>query len=177
MTNRGEILRIEFRKERITVSQIWIVRAQLRLKKKPSFANYLETSACGFAVAIISPQITKDLFTFEDRCRLNLFSLPSTARHVRAVPAPRQTDFHAACRKPFHLCPQKGEPFQASVRLGFASTASYSRSHCASARAQYVMMMSAPARLSAVIISRTAARSLKRPFSTALLTIAYSPLT
>jgi hypothetical protein len=153
------------------------VRAEARFEKLAAFANRLEMPARSFAVAIISSQIAKHLFAFKNRCRLNLFSLPSTTGHISTITAPRQTHFHPARRKPLHLRPQEREPFQPGMCLGFTFNAFYSRSHCASSRAQYVMIMSAPARLSAVMISRTAARSSKSPFSTALLTIAYSPLT
>ena len=65
----------------------------------------------------------------------------------------------------------------AHCKVRFRALCFYSRSHFASSRAQYVTTMSAPARLRAVMISRTAARSSKIPFSAAALTMAYSPLT
>src|SRR5438132_519929 len=63
------------------------------------------------------------------------------------------------------------------MRRCFAAAVVYSRVHSASSRAQYVTIISAPARLSEVMISSTAARSSRNPFSPAAVIMAYLPLT
>ena len=65
----------------------------------------------------------------------------------------------------------------AIVRLVRTAASNFYFSHSAHCRAQYVMMMSAPARLKAVICSITHDFSSSQPFAAAAFSIAYSPLT
>ena len=146
-------------------------------EKLAALPNRFESLAGGIALAIVSPQIAERLFAFKDRGRSNFLGRPSIRSDVGAIPAFWQTHFHCARGIALGLRPQKRESLQSRVSLSFAAGVSYSRSHLASSRAQYVTMILAPALLSAVMISRTASRSFKSPFSTAPLTMAYSPLT
>src|SRR5215472_14878695 len=177
MADRGEVLRIELGKERISTPQARIMCAQARFENLATFTDCVEPLAHVIGAAIVSPQIAKHSFAFEDCCRPDLFCLRSICGDVGTVRAFWQAHLHCAGGKPLRLRPQKCEPFQPSMALVFTLSACYSLSHLASSRAQYVTITSAPARFRAVMISSTAARSSRIPFSTAPLTIAYSPLT
>src|ERR1700746_3701744 len=114
-------------------------------------------------MTIVSPQVAERLFTFENRCRSSLFSLPSMAGHVGTVPTVWQSYFHRARGKSVRLRPNKRELLQTRVcfrfvarlfgvrrhvaafdcadmsaqsKVGFAVAACYSLSHFASSRAQ-----------------------------------------
>ena len=151
--------------------------AEARFENLATITNCFESVACGLAVTVVSSQIAQRLFAFEHRCRSNLLRDRPIAGHVGAISTSGQSHFHRARGKSVPLRPNKRELLKPGVLCCFAVAACYSRSHVASSRAQYVTMMSAPARLSAVMISRTADRSSKIPFSAAPLTMAYSPLT
>src|SRR5262249_12563523 len=156
---------------RIAIVQVWVVCAQARFEKLAAFTDRFESPVRRLAVAIVSSQIAERLLAFEYCCRSNLLRVWPVTDHVGAIPALWQTHFHRACQKAVRLRPNKCELFQPCVLRRFTAAACYSRSHFTSSRAQYVTMMSAPARLSAVMISRTAARSSSRPLSAALLTM------
>src|SRR4051812_33032498 len=141
----------------------------------PSQRAQALTRKCRFA--IVPAQIRRSLFAFED-CRYGLFAQArSISRHIGPVSALGKADFRRACSVAVGLRPDKRQPFEAKMCFGFASPFSYCRIHSASSRAQYVTIKSAPARLREVIISRTAARSSKHPFSAPAFTMANSPLT
>ena len=142
-----------------------------------SFAYCFDPSPCRSGVAIVSSQITECLLAFEYGCRSNLLRVWPIADDIGSISAPWQTHFHRACRKPMCLRPNKCQLFQLCMLCRFTAAACYSRSHLASSRAQYVTMMSAPARFKAVMISTTALCSSTRPLSAAAFTMAYSPLT
>ena len=177
MTNRSKVLAIELREKRIAIVQVGVVRAQARFERLATFAYCFDPSPCRSGVAIVSSQITECLLAFEYGRRSNLLRVWPIAGDVGAVSALWQTHFHRACRKPMCLRPNKSQLFKLCMLCRFATSACYSRNHLASSRAQYVTMMSAPARLSAVMISITAVCSSNRLLSAAALTMAYSPLT
>jgi hypothetical protein len=87
MTNDAEIWRIEFRKERITVSQARIMRAEAHFEKLATFANRFKPLADSIALAIISSQIAERLFAFEDRCRSSFLRRQSACGDVGTIPA------------------------------------------------------------------------------------------
>src|SRR5215813_7206885 len=105
-------------------------------KKLAALANCFESLARSIALAIISPQIAERLFTFKDCCGTNSLRRQSIRCDVGAIPAPGKTHFRCARGITLGLRPQKCQPFQPGVSLGFAGGAFYSRSHLARSRAQ-----------------------------------------
>src|SRR5206468_10124653 len=172
-----EILGIKLGKKRITIVQGWIMRADAGFENLTTITYGFESLARRLAATVVAAQIAQCLFAFKYRCRPNLLRDRPIAGHVGAISTSGQSDFHRARGKSVRLRPNKRELLEPGVLCCFAVVTCYSRSHVASSRAQYVTIMSAPALLSAVMISRTAARSSKIPFSAAALTMAYSPLT
>src|SRR5262249_2176462 len=164
MTDRSKVLAIELREKRIAIVQVRVVRAQARFEKLATFAYCLKPLPFRVGVAIISSQIAECLLAFKYGRRSNLLRMWPIAGDVGSISALWQTHFHRACRKPMCLRPNKCQLFQLYMLCRFTAAACYSRSHLASSDAQYVTMMSAPARLSAVMISMAAVCSSNRPF-------------
>jgi hypothetical protein len=75
-----------------------------------ALADQLETPERSLAMTIISSQVAKRLFAFENRCRSRLFSPPSMRGNIGTVPTLWQAYLHRACGKSLRLRPQKGEP-------------------------------------------------------------------
>src|SRR5438034_3963636 len=147
--------------------QVWIMRAQTRFENLATITDRFEPPARALAATIVSPQIAERLLTFKHRGRSNFLRAGSIAGHVGAISASGQSHFHRARGKSVRLRPNKRELLEPGVLCCFAVAACYFRSHVASSRAQYVTIISAPARLGAVLVPRTAARSAKIPFSAA----------
>ena len=89
VTDRGEIVRIEFRKQRITIPQVRVMHTQARFENLAALANGLEALARGITMTVVSSQIAKRLLAFEDRCRSNLFRLWPIGGHIGAIPTLR----------------------------------------------------------------------------------------
>src|SRR5262249_8891102 len=150
--------------------QVRIMCAEAFLKKLAALTNRFESLPGSIALAIISPQIAECLFTLKDRCGSSFLRRQSIRSNVGTIPAFWKGYFHCARGIAVGLRPEKCQALQPGMPLSLAADAFYSRSHLASSRAQYVTIISAPARFSEVTISRTASRSFRRPFSTADLT-------
>ena len=110
--------------------------AEARFEKLAALANRLELLAGVIALAIISSQIAKRLFTLKNRCGSNPLRRQSIRSNVGTIPAFWQTHFHCARGIAVGLRPEKRQPLQPGVSLSFAAGAFYSRSHLASSRAQ-----------------------------------------
>jgi hypothetical protein len=63
------------------------MRAQAPFEKLTALGHGFESLAGGIAVAIISPQIAKRLFTLKDRCRSNSLGCQSIRGDVGTVSA------------------------------------------------------------------------------------------
>ena len=94
VTDRGEIMQIEFRKQGITVPQVRVMGAETLFEKLAALANRLELLAGGIALAIISPQIAKRLFTLKNRCGSDSPRRQSIRSDVGTIPAFWQTHLH-----------------------------------------------------------------------------------
>src|SRR6266496_2672461 len=116
--------------------QARIMYAQARFENLATFTDCFESLPRRISAAIVSSQIAKHLFAFEDRSRSNLFRLRSTRGDVGSIPAFWQTHFHCAYGKSLCLRPQKCEALQPGVLICFAVAACHPRSHFASSRAQ-----------------------------------------
>jgi len=68
VTDRAEVLGIKLREERITIVQVWIMRAEARFENLATTTHCFESPARGLAVTIVSSQIAQRLFAFEHRC-------------------------------------------------------------------------------------------------------------
>jgi hypothetical protein len=132
----AEVLGIKLREKRITIVQVWIMRAKARFENLATIADCFEPLTRGFAVAVVPPQIAQRLFAFEYSRRSNLLCDRPIAGHIGAISASGQSYFHRARGKPVRLRPNKRELFESRVLCRFAVAAYYSRSHVASSRAQ-----------------------------------------
>jgi hypothetical protein len=70
------------------------VRAKPLFEKLAALANRLESLAGSIALAIISPQIAKRLFTLKNRCGSNSLRRQSIRSDVGTISAFWQTHFH-----------------------------------------------------------------------------------
>jgi len=68
VTDRAEVLGIKLREKRVTIVQVWIMRAEARFENLATIADRFESPARGLAVTIVSKQIAQRLFAFEHRC-------------------------------------------------------------------------------------------------------------
>src|SRR5438552_14976169 len=105
MADLAEVLGIKLREKRITVVQVWIMRAEARFEKLATITDRFEPPAGGLAVTVISSQITQRLFAFEHGCRSNLLRDRPIADHVGAISASGQSYFHRARGKSVRLRP------------------------------------------------------------------------
>src|SRR5437588_11418323 len=151
------------------------MHAQISFENLAAASNSFQPCADGNAATVVSSQIRQRLFAFEDRGQPDSARLWSISGDIGAISAMRQTHFERASGVALSLRPKQSETLQTRMDQSFRATVIQLRVHSANSRAQYVMMMSAPARLSEVMISRTAPRSSTMPFSAAALIIAYSP--
>ena len=112
------------------------MRAQACFKNLATLTDCFEPLARGLAVAIVSSQIAKRLFAFEDRCRSNLFRARRYAatsaryRHCGKLTSIAHAENPCACAQ------RNARRFRLRMLRGFAVAACYSRSHFASSRAQ-----------------------------------------
>jgi hypothetical protein len=68
VADRAEVLGIELREKRLTVVQVWIMRAEARFENLTTITDFFESLPCGLAVTVVSAQIAQRLFAFEHRC-------------------------------------------------------------------------------------------------------------
>ena len=136
MADGAEVLGIKLREKRITIVQVWIMRAEARFENLATITDRFEAPPRGLAVTVVSSQIPQRLFAFEHRCWSNLLRDRPIAGHVRAISAPWQSHFHRARGKSVRLRPNKRELLESGVLCCFAVATCYSRSHVASSRAQ-----------------------------------------
>jgi hypothetical protein len=68
VADRAEVLGIELREKRITIVQIWIMRAEARFEKLATITDRFEPLARALAATVVSSQIAQRLFAFEHRC-------------------------------------------------------------------------------------------------------------
>src|SRR6478735_8877687 len=189
MINGGEVVRIEVGKKRIGDAQGGIMNAQVFLQDLAASKDFFQLLCGDGAAPVVAAQIWESLFAFKNRRAADLFPVRAIGGNIGAEAATGQAYFQCAGRVAARLRPDQGQAFESRVRSCLAASRRtrtgpawtcrhrYSFSHSISSSAQYVTMKSAPARLSDVMISKTAARSSTTPSRTAALTIANSPLT
>jgi len=136
VADRAEVLGIKLWEERITIVQVWVMRAQPRFENLTAIKDRFQSPPRGLGVTVVSSQIAQRLFTFEHCRRPNLLGDFPIARHIGAISAPRQSHFHRAGGKSVRLRPNKGELLKPCVLRRFAVAACYSCSHVTSSRAQ-----------------------------------------
>jgi hypothetical protein len=68
VTDRAEVLGIKLREKRITIVQVWIMRAEARFQNLATITYCFESLARSLAATVVSAQIAQRLFAFEDCC-------------------------------------------------------------------------------------------------------------
>jgi hypothetical protein len=105
VAEHSEIRQVEFGKQGITGSQAGIMCAEARFEKLAAPRNFFEPLVSRLALAVISSQIAKCLFTLKDRCGPNLPGRQPIRGDIGAISTLGKTHFHSARGIPLTLCP------------------------------------------------------------------------
>jgi hypothetical protein len=68
VADRAEVLGIKLWEERITIVQVWVMRAEARFENLATITYCFEPLARGVTATVVSAQIAQRLFAFEHRC-------------------------------------------------------------------------------------------------------------
>lgn len=106
MLDRSEIVRIEFREERVRDSQAGIMHTKMLFEDLTAPANSLKAFADGGGATIVPAQIGQGLFALKYRGRSYPVRIGSIGGDIGTISAARQTDLERASGIALRLLPR-----------------------------------------------------------------------